>query len=126
MQIAYFDCFSGASGDMILGACIDAGLRIDELRGRLAGLHVGGYTLRAEKIKKQVFAATQFEVQVDPATTKPHRHLKHIREILETAQLTETVRRRSLAIFTRLAEAEAQVHGTTVEKVHFHEVGAID
>jgi uncharacterized protein (TIGR00299 family) protein len=126
MRIAYFDCFSGASGDMILGACLDAGLELSALQAGLAGLNVPGYRLSVERIRKQGFAATRFDVQVDPGVDKPHRHLKHIREILSAAQLPERVRERALAIFTRLAEAEAAAHGTTIEKVHFHEVGAID
>src|SRR5687767_12666765 len=126
MRISYFDCFSGASGDMILGACIAAGLDIETLRQELAGLNVPGYTVEAQSIRKQGFAATQFEVRVDPGTDKPHRHLKHIREIIEKSQLSTSIRGRALAIFQRLAEAEAAVHGSTIEKVHFHEVGAID
>lgn len=126
MRIGYFDCFSGASGDMILGACLDAGVPLEALQADLAGLNVPGFRVAAEKIKKQGFAATQFDVQLDPSTHKPHRHLKHIREIIEKAQLSERVRRSAMSVFTRLAEAEAQVHGTTIEKVHFHEVGAID
>lgn len=126
MRIAYFDCFSGASGDMILGACLDAGFPLERLREGLAALTVGGYTVDAARIRKQGFAATQFDVQVDPATHKPHRHLKHIREILENSPLPESVRGNALKVFTRLAEVEAAAHGTTLEKVHFHEVGAID
>ncbi len=126
MRIAYFDCFSGASGDMILGACLHAGLDIEELRRGLAGLELGGYSVKAEVVRKQGFAATQFEVQLEPGTDKPHRHLKHIREILDRSSLSEMVRGRALAIFMRLAQAEADAHGTTIEKVHFHEVGAID
>lgn len=126
MRIAYFDCFSGASGDMILGACINAGVDLTELQAELAGLNVAGFRLDARGIRKQGFAATQIDVIVDPATDKPHRHLKHVREIIENSRLGGPVRERALAIFTRLAEAEAAVHGTTIEKVHFHEVGAID
>lgn len=126
MRIAYFDCFSGASGDMILGACLDAGYPLERLREGLAALAVDGYAVDAAKIRKQGFAATQFDVRVDPATHKPHRHLKHIREILDNSRLPDTVRDNALKIFTRLAEVEAAAHGTTLEKVHFHEVGAID
>jgi uncharacterized protein (TIGR00299 family) protein len=126
MRIGYFDCFSGASGDMILGACIGAGLELETLRQDLAGLNVPGYTVEAQTIRKQGFAAVQFEVRVDAGVDKPHRHLKHIREIIEKSNLSPAVRERALAIFQRLAEAEAAVHGTTIEKVHFHEVGAID
>ncbi|HOA73037.1 MAG TPA: nickel pincer cofactor biosynthesis protein LarC [Phycisphaerae bacterium] len=126
MRIAYFDCFSGASGDMILGACISAGVDAEALRGDLTALNVPGFTLEARPIRKQGFAATQIEVVVDPVVDKPHRHLSHIRQIIEQSQLSAPVRERALAIFTRLAEAEAAVHGTTIEKVHFHEVGALD
>lgn len=126
MRIAYFDCFSGASGDMILAACLDAGLEIDRLREDLALLGVEGYRVEAQAVRKQGFAATQFEVKIEPDAPRPHRHLRHILEILSGARLPEGVRDRATAIFTRLAEAEARVHGTTVEKVHFHEVGAID
>lgn len=126
MKIAYFDCFSGASGDMINGACLDAGLDIEALRASLAGLKVDGYRILAEKVRKQGFAATQFSVQVDASADRPHRHLHHIREIIESGDLSDRVRSQSIDIFTRLAEVEAKAHGTTIEKVHFHEVGAID
>ena len=126
MRVAYFDCFSGASGDMILGACLNAGLDLEELRRELAGLAVGGFTLKAEAVRKQGFAATQFDVAVDPTVHSPHRHLKHIREILDNSKLSEMVRGRALAVFMRLAQAEADAHGTTIDKVHFHKVGAVD
>lgn len=126
MRIAYFDCFSGASGDMILGACIDAGVPVETLRDALAGLPAKGFTLDAAKLRKQGFAATQVDVRVEPGVDQPHRHLRHVREILAAASLSDSVRGRADAVFTRLAEAEAAAHGTTIEKVHFHEVGAID
>ncbi len=126
MRIAYFDCFSGASGDMILGACLDAGLDLESLKRDLASLAVDGYTLTAERIRKQGFAATQFSVKLDPSAGQPHRHLKHVRDIITNSKLPAGVAERAIAVFTRLAEAEAAVHGTTVEKVHFHEVGAVD
>lgn len=126
MRIGYFDCFSGASGDMILAACISAGADLDALRSQLAGLNVAGFRLEARPIRKQGFAATQVEVAIDAAADKPHRHLKHVREIIQSSKLPASVRDRAIAVFTRLAEAEAAVHGTTIEKVHFHEVGAID
>jgi len=126
MRIAYFDCFSGASGDMILGACLDAGVAVDALRREIDRVGLSGYTLSAERIRKQGFAATQATVAVDPAAPKPHRHLRHIVEIIEPSSLKEKTKRQAVRIFTRLAEAEAAAHGTSVEKVHFHEVGAID
>jgi len=126
MRIAYFDCFSGASGDMLLGACLDAGLDLDTLSKDLARLGLEGYALEARSIRKQGFAATQFEVRVDPSTDQPHRHLKHIRDIIDRSGLPGRVRERAMAIFTRLAEVEAAAHGTDLDKVHFHEVGAVD
>ena len=126
MRVAYFDCFSGCSGDMILAALLDAGLEVERLRKSLAGLPVDGYTLEAAAIRKQGFAATQLEVRTDPGTAKPHRHLEDIRQIIARSRLPGVVREQAAAVLSRLAEAEARVHGTTIEQVHFHEVGAID
>ncbi len=124
MKIGYFDCGSGAAGDMILGAMISAGLSPDELRAALGGLRLDGWTLEARPIVKQGFAAVRVEVHA--AETHTHRHLHHITRLIEAADLSQTVRERAIRIFTRLAEAEARAHGKPVEKVHFHEVGAID
>jgi len=126
MRLAYFDCFSGASGDMIVGACIDAGVPLETIRAALAGLRVTGYTLQAARVRKQGLAATQFRVTVDPAADKPHRHLHHIRQLIEDGSLKPAVRTWAIQVFTRLAEAEAAAHGTSMEHGHFHEVGAID
>lgn len=126
MKLAYFDCFSGASGDMILGALIDAGLDFAQLESELAQLGVSGYRLGASKITKQGFAATQFEVTLEDTEHQPHRHLHHIAKIIDDSRLSETVKTRAKDVFGRLARAEAEVHGTTIEKVHFHEVGALD
>lgn len=126
MTLAYFDCFSGAAGDMIVASLIHAGADAAELTQRLAGLRIGGYELAANRVQKQGFDAIKFDVTLTDQDSQVHRHLRHIREILDAADLPAIVRDRALAIFTRLAEAEAKVHGTTIEKVHFHEVGAID
>jgi len=126
MRLAYFDCFSGASGDMIVGACIDAGVPLETIRAALAGLRVTGYTLQAARVRKQGLAATQFRVTVDPAADKPQRHLHLIRQLKEDGALKPAVRTWAIQVFTRLAEAEAAAHGTSMEHVHFHEVGAID
>jgi len=129
MTIAYFDCFSGAGGDMIVAALLDAGANADELRARLAPFHeptAHGFALHIEKIKKQGFAATRFHVDLNSEVKQPHRHLKHVVQIISAASLPALVAERAISIFTRLAEAEAKVHGSTIEKVHFHEVGAID
>lgn len=124
MRIAYFDCFSGAAGDMILGAIVAAGLDAEALRGDLAHLNLTGYTLDIRPVKKQGFAAIKVDVRVQG--DQGHRHLHHITRIIDAAGLPEVVKERSKRVFTRLAEAEAKIHGTTVEKVHFHEVGAVD
>jgi uncharacterized protein (DUF111 family) len=78
MKIAYFDCFSGAAGDMIVAALLDAGAPFEELQKRLAGLNVQGFAVKAEKVRKQGFAATRFEVVLDRDAPQPHRHLHHI------------------------------------------------
>lgn len=126
MRIAYFDCFSGAAGDMIVGALIDAGVDPAWLREQVARMSIGGFQIRIEKVKKQGIAATKFDVDLDLTVKQPHRHLKHVVEIIRGAGLSPQVEERSIAVFERLAHAEAAVHGTTIEKVHFHEVGAID
>ncbi|MDO8630148.1 MAG: nickel pincer cofactor biosynthesis protein LarC, partial [Phycisphaerales bacterium] len=126
MRVAYFDCFSGAGGDMIVASLLDAGADAAALREGLAGLGLSGYTLAVERVNKQGLAAVRFHVALDATTHQPHRHLKHIIEIIDSAKLPDRVRDRAKRIFTRLAEAEAGIHGATVEEVHFHEVGAVD
>jgi hypothetical protein len=126
MRIGYFDCFSGASGDMILAACVDAGVDVGLLEEALAGLDVRGYCIDVHPVRLHGLAAVRFHVRLDPDADRPHRHLSDIRGLLAGAHLPERVRDRADAIFTRLAEAEAAVHGTEVENVHFHEVGAVD
>ncbi|MCK4660167.1 MAG: nickel pincer cofactor biosynthesis protein LarC [Phycisphaerae bacterium] len=126
MTLAYFDCFSGVSGDMILGALVDAGVSVDTLRERLAGLGVDGYTLTAEKVRRHGIAATQVRVELDARADMPCRHLQEVVAIIESSTLPHTVQEQAVAVFTRLAEAEARAHGTKVDEVHFHEVGAVD
>ena len=195
MKTLYFDCFSGASGDMILGALIDAGADLEKIRGQLAMLDVRGYTLRADKVNKHGIMATQFQVLIEgdeggrhghahsshahshqdqhghghghshdhghaqdhghadahshshhehghehadsrehaqghahshEHAHQPHRHLKDIVALIERAPLPEAVKAASVETFRRIGAAEAEVHGTTIEKIHFHEVGAVD
>jgi hypothetical protein len=126
MRIGYFDCFSGAAGDMILGALVDAGTPVELFQQIISRLGLPEVSLTVEKVKRHGLAATHVRVHVDPSAPKKHRHLSHIVRIIDAAALPEPVARRAKAVFTRLAEAEAQVHATTVEKVHFHEVGAAD
>jgi uncharacterized protein (TIGR00299 family) protein len=125
MRIAYFDCFCGAAGDMILAAMLDAGLPVESLRTLPNRLGLSGVQVAAEKITKQGFSATQFTVHCD-AASQPARHLADIRGLIADAPLSDRVKDSALRIFGRLAEAEARVHGTGVEQVHFHEVGAAD
>lgn len=124
--MAYFDCFNGAGGDMIVASLLDAGVDPDELRAGLSALNVDGYELSMERVTKQGFAATRFAVALDESASQPHRHLKDILAIIAAASLPVSVADRAARIFENLAEAEAKVHGTSIEKVHFHEVGAVD
>ena len=125
MRTAYFDCFSGISGDMTVGALVDAGASFEVLRAQLATLQVPGYELAIEKVTKHGIAGTKFHVTVhDPGTH--HRRLRDVEAILRASGLEPRIQERALEIFTHLAEAEATVHHTTIDQVHFHEVGAID
>ncbi|MDZ4858847.1 MAG: nickel pincer cofactor biosynthesis protein LarC [Candidatus Hydrogenedentes bacterium] len=126
MKTLYFDCFSGISGDMFVGALLDLGVDFASLKAALDSLDVTGYAISAKKVKKKGVMATQFTVELDPGTKQPHRHLRHVVEIIDRGALDETVKEASRETFRRIAESEAQVHGSTIEKVHFHEVGAID
>ena len=172
MKIAYFDCFSGASGDMILGALVDAGLSLEHLRGELGKLGLCHYEIDAKKVVKRGLGGTQMiiDLEGDHHHGEDHRHAEghhhheeghhshhhghhhdhhhdhrahHCREshhqhhhghrnlhdiqgLIEASTLETAVKEKSVQIFTRLAEAEARVHRTTIEEVHFHEVGALD
>jgi len=124
MQLAYFDCFSGISGDMTLGALVHAGVPLEHLRGELQGLDVPGWEIRAEKVWKNGMAATY--VCVRTQETRTHRSLSTIEVILQKSKLANPVREHATAIFRKLGEAEAAVHDVPIEKIHFHEVGAVD
>jgi len=125
MKTAYFDCFSGISGDMVLGAVVDAGVAIEDLRADLEKLDLPGYEITSLKVTRAGIAATKVHVCLDQQE-QPARHLEDIRKIIERSSLPAAVKRKSVAVFERLAEAEATVHGTTPDRVHFHEVGAVD
>jgi pyridinium-3,5-bisthiocarboxylic acid mononucleotide nickel chelatase len=126
MKIAYFDCFAGASGDMILGALVDAGLDPDLLNRELAKLHLDHWSLSFKPAVKRGIGGCQAVVDIDTHAHHSHRGLHDIRSLIEASKLSADIRDKSMAIFTRLAGAEARVHRTAVEAVHFHEVGAID
>ena len=125
MHIGYFDCFSGVSGDMILGALVDAGLKVDELQAAISGLGVSGIHFSAERVKRGAFEGTRVHVRTDEQG-HPHRRLPDVEAILDRANIPDPVRSDSKRIFRRLAEAEAAAHGTTPDQIHFHEVGALD
>jgi len=124
MRTLFFDCFAGASGNMVLGALIDLGLDRELLFDRIKGLGLAGYEIEIEKVDRSGISSTHLNVVI-PAEKK-HRHLHHIVDIIENSDLSDGVKARSVAIFDRLAAAEARVHGIDVKKVHFHEVGAMD
>lgn len=125
-MIGYLDIPSGISGDMFLSCLVDAGWPLEELKSTLARLPLPGeeYELSSKPVMKGPLRATQVSVAV--VTTKNHRHLRHIREIVNGSDLPQRVKDRAIAIFARLAAAEAKVHGMSIESVHFHEVGAVD
>src|SRR6202046_3632731 len=124
VRTAYFDCFSGISGDMVLGALVDAGADLRAIESELRKLGLEGWTISAEKVKRGQIFATQVKV----ATSEGHHHrgLATILGRIEKAQLAPRAENRARRIFTRLAESEARVHNMPVEQVHFHEVGAVD
>lgn len=124
MRIAYLDCASGISGDMTLGALIDAGVELAAVQAGIDSLGLPSCRLVVQETKKCGFRAAQLTVEHEPE--HKHRHLHHIEAMIAGSVLTERQRELALRIFGKLAEAEAKVHGTTIEKVHFHEVGAVD
>ncbi|HKP85763.1 MAG TPA: nickel pincer cofactor biosynthesis protein LarC [Blastocatellia bacterium] len=125
MRALHFDCFAGISGDMIIGALIDLGVDRESLSAQLSSLGLKEYELKAERVKRSGIAAIKFTVEVDEGK-QPARTLAEIREIINGASLSDKVKARSVQVFDRLAEAEARVHATSPERVHFHEVGAVD
>jgi uncharacterized protein (TIGR00299 family) protein len=133
LDTLYFDCFSGASGDMILGAFLDLGLPLDGLRGALGTLAIEYGDVTADRVSRAGVAATKFRVVEKatsaaggPAPAHKHHHLKHIVAAIRRSSLTPGGQDRAVHLFERLAEAEAAIHDTPVERVHLHEVGALD
>ena len=126
MKVVYFDCPSGAAGDMIMASLVDAGVDVAALRAELARLPLQGWELTAREVRKGAFRATKVDVVVNREAHRHHRSLRDILEILDTSTLVPSVKERASRIFTRLADAEARVHGVARETVHFHDVGAVD
>ena len=125
MRIVFIDCASGAAGDMLLGAFVDLGLPLEALRDELAKLSLHGYRLESRRVRRCGLAATKVDVRIE-GHEHAHRGLRDIRALLDRSGLEASVKERAAGLFQRLAEAEATVHGTTAEEVHFHEVGAMD
>ncbi len=127
-RVLYLDCFSGASGDMVIGALLDAGLPFDALEAALGSLALDDECrVEVERVDRSGVAATKFTVvERAPETGHRHRHLSGIRKLVDRAALGDQTKARANRLFTRLAEAEAEIHQMPVEKVHLHEVGALD
>lgn len=126
MKILYYDCFAGISGDMNLGALVDLGVDPDRLVAELEKLDIEGFRLEIRKDKRRGISGTKVDVVVDHPDNEKHRHLHHVEQIVNSSALSEKVKADALKIFGLVAEAEARVHDIPVEKVHFHEVGALD
>jgi uncharacterized protein (TIGR00299 family) protein len=124
MKICYLDAFSGISGDMTVGALLDAGAPAEEVLDALRGLDTGA-RYEVEKTSRRGITASKFRVHLDDAPKK-HRHLSHILKMIDAAPLSQRAKNNASAVFEKLGQAEAQVHGVPIEKVHFHEVGAAD
>ncbi|NWG04949.1 MAG: nickel pincer cofactor biosynthesis protein LarC [Syntrophaceae bacterium] len=124
MKIAYFDCFSGASGDMILGSLIDAGLGLQRLKEELKKLRLPTVHIKVKRVLKAGLSATQ--VIVEGNEKRSHRNLKEILRIVERSGVDAEVKEKSTEIFRRIASVEAKIHQTLVEEIHFHELGGLD
>lgn len=124
MSIAYFDCFAGVSGDMILGALIDLGLSKDELESKLMTLGLSSFSISSEVVSRKGIRAVNVSVKTDE--DHHHRKLPDILKILDSPELSDAVKEKTCRIFTRIAEAEGKIHQMPVEEIHFHEVGAMD
>lgn len=124
MTLAYFDCFSGISGDMILGAMVDLGLDLSDLTGALESLDLEEFHLEVREVASYGLRATKVDITVPESILV--RTFNNIRDLIENSPLLDTVKAKSLEIFMRLARAESVVHGKPIDQVHFHEVGAVD
>jgi len=124
MKIAYLDCASGIAGDMLLGALVDAGAPLAEIQQAIDSLGLPSCRLVGTEVRRCGFRALKIDIQHEPEHA--HRHVHHIVEMIQSSRLSPRQQERAIRIFTRLGEAEAKVHGTTIRKVHFHEVGAVD
>ena len=123
-RILYLDCFSGISGDMMLGALIDLGVDLQYIKNELKNLDIGGYELKSSKVKINAIFATRFGVNIKK--DQPPRNYKDIKNLIGSSRLQPVTKKQALKIFKKIAEAEAKVHNQEIEDVHFHEIGALD
>jgi pyridinium-3,5-bisthiocarboxylic acid mononucleotide nickel chelatase len=126
MRILYYDCFAGISGDMNLGAMIDLGVDPEYLKSELQKLNIDGFHLEVQKDIRRGISGTKATVVIEHPDNEKHRHLRHVEELINQSSLSQKVKLLSLKIFNLIAVAEAKVHNITKERVHFHEVGALD
>ncbi len=126
MRILYYDCFAGISGDMNLGAMIDLGVDANYLKSELEKLNIEGFHLNIEKDIRRGISGTKATVVIENPDNEKHRHLRHVEEIVNNSTLSDKVKTTSLEIFKKIAVAEAKVHNIEIQRVHFHEVGALD
>ncbi len=125
MKIAYLDCFSGISGDMMVGALLDAGFSIQDLRRELSRLDLSGYQISAKKEARNNIFGTKFSVSYDPEK-QGSRYIGDIKDILINSKLSQPVISKCISVFEKIARAEGEIHNISPERVHFHEIGAID
>jgi len=124
MKIVYFDCFSGISGDMTVGALLDAGLKLETLEKELKKLGLTGYQLEVNKVVKKGISATRFKVKIKEEGVE--RRFKDILAILEESKLDEVIKKETKKIFFNIAQAESKIHRKDIDKIHFHEIGGLD
>lgn len=125
-RIIYYDCFAGISGDMNLGALVDLGVPAEHLEEELGKLHIEGFRLEVKRDTRKGISGTKVTVVVDHPENEKHRHLHHIEELINKSTLPDRVKSKAREIFMKVAVAEAKVHDIDIQKVHFHEVGALD
>jgi pyridinium-3,5-bisthiocarboxylic acid mononucleotide nickel chelatase len=127
-RVAFFDCYSGISGDMILGALIDLGVDAQKIRKALKSLDIEGYKFTTHQVKRGLIAGTKVQVRIGKPRKNhvPPRIYSDIKRLITKSDLPASVKKNSLEIFKRIARVEAAIHKTTMEKIHFHEVGAVD
>ena len=129
LRAAYFDCYSGISGDMILGAMVDLGVDIKGIRNSLKKINLKGYKLHSKKIQRNGLASTQITVKIENKKhqhSPSHRNFSDIRKLIDQSTLSSVVKNNSIEIFKRIAKVEAKIHNTTIQKIHFHEIGSVD